>query len=274
MNGRTHPNPTIGETCTMQSAIELPIRLSVLKALARHIAPSDDNRHYMNGVAVEYDNAGVTCVATDGSMLAAWHEPFETTDYENLEGRRTIILPRELCKSLAPVHVKADRALLTIPKDQQTITIGPLKNTDTATALTIEGRFPEWRKLIPPSIDPKRDKEKHTIAHLNPRFHYAIECAYADIMEAEAKALAARPAAAKAQDTLTMLTLRGNAPAVAQGTDKRFIAIIMPRRMDRLGDVPGWVHTTGKAPAPDTAPPAAPAPAPTEQPTNPEPVAA
>jgi len=135
----------------------LTINHDTIKALLL-IAPKSDIRYYLQGVCVDVRGDTVTLVATDGHRLLA--VPVAADDIQSaLEG--THILPREVLDAVKPAKYGKNAAPITITlvqpatyQDEQGRTCKPsievtVTGQTTATTKLIDGRFPDWRRVVP-----------------------------------------------------------------------------------------------------------------------------
>lgn len=126
--------------------MNLTIKHETLKALLL-IAPKKDIRYYLQGICIDVRENDVTLVATDGCVMLA--VPVEDADIED----RTIgqyIIDRAMLDAVKPMKVGRE----TLPI---TITIVPdracsVTGATTASGLTIDGRYPDWRSVIPATV--------------------------------------------------------------------------------------------------------------------------
>jgi DNA polymerase-3 subunit beta len=132
----------------------------VIKALLIAM-PKQDIRYYLVGALIDVRESDVTLVATDGHMLLA--VPVPQTDVIEPIPQGQYIIPRATLEAVKPaktgrttlpirvsVHVPAptpdpDRPGVML-KHAPTIT---LEGATTATTAPVDGRFPDWRKVIP-----------------------------------------------------------------------------------------------------------------------------
>jgi DNA polymerase-3 subunit beta len=123
--------------------MKLTITHDTIKALLL-VAPKSDTRYYLNGVCVDVRNGAATLVATDGHRLLA--VPVTADDVESaIDGQ--YIIPRDVLDAVKPVKVpRSDNLPLTIEIVDTRITI---TGATTATSPTVDGRFPDWRRVTP-----------------------------------------------------------------------------------------------------------------------------
>ena len=131
----------------------------VIKALLIAM-PKHDIRYYLVGALIDVRESDVTLVATDGHMLLA--VPVPQADIIEPIPPGQYIIPRATLESVKPV--KAGRTTLPIKvsvhvpaptpdpdrpgvllKHAPTIT---LEGATTATTAPVDGRFPDWRRVI------------------------------------------------------------------------------------------------------------------------------
>ena len=127
--------------------MKLTISHDTIKALLL-IAPKSDTRYYLNGVCVDVRQGTVTLVATDGHRLLA--VPVTADNVESATDGQYII-PRDVLDAVKPVKVpRSDNLPLTIEIEDARITI---TGATTATSPTVDGRFPDWRRVTPTSAN-------------------------------------------------------------------------------------------------------------------------
>ena len=123
--------------------MKITLTHDTIKALLL-VAPKSDIRYYLNGVCADVRAGLVTLVATDGHRLLT--VPVTADDVENaIDGQ--YIIPRDVLDAVKPVKVpRSDNLPLTIEIVDTRITI---TGATTATSPTIDGRFPDWRRVTP-----------------------------------------------------------------------------------------------------------------------------
>jgi DNA polymerase-3 subunit beta len=127
--------------------MKITVQHDTIKALLL-IAPKADIRYYLNGVCVDVRQGQVTLVATDGHRLLA--VPVTADDVESaIDGQ--YIIPRDVLDAVKPVKIpRSDTLPLTIEIADARITI---TGATTATSPTVDGRFPDWRRVTPTSAN-------------------------------------------------------------------------------------------------------------------------
>lgn len=101
-----------------------------------------DVRYYLNGLLLETDGNILRAVATDGHRLALSETTLETPSVHNVQ----IIVPRKGVLELNRLLGNADKAELIFGTNHLRV---QLPDTRITTKL-IDGRFPEYRRVIPP----------------------------------------------------------------------------------------------------------------------------
>ena len=122
--------------------IRIPV--ATINAFAKYVAPKDDVRFYLKGVAIQCDGSHAHMVATDGRILAVHR--IESNDCDPF----SIIVPRELCLDVKPLK-RVEFAILSFDSESKIITIsyGPKKYFGEA----IDAVFPDWitsARRLPP----------------------------------------------------------------------------------------------------------------------------
>lgn len=113
-----------------------------------------DVRYYLNGCLLEVGAGGVTVVATDGHRLAKSSMPMAT----EVDKARLAIVPRKAVMEL--------QRFLDDSEDAATLEINPNHVRLTAgvwvfTTKLIDGRFPDYEKVIPPSLSTHLDVDRN-----------------------------------------------------------------------------------------------------------------
>lgn len=121
-----------------------------------YAAADKDIRYYLNGVQLQGAPGAIVAVATDGhrmavSRLEADAEPFD------------IILPRESAKEL----IALDPASMVIGlSDGQAVNLTAERADVHLTTKLVEGKFPDWRKVLPNHVRYVSTSRKSLIAAL------------------------------------------------------------------------------------------------------------
>lgn len=139
--------------------IQFSIKQSLLHSLIQHCAFSmaqQDVRYYLNGLLLEITSDHLRVVATDGHRLAA-----ATLNYAACEtDKKThVIIPRKGVNELLRIINSQDDSPIAITISQNNIqaTINGYK----ITSKLIEGRFPEYDRVIPKKTDKEIILEKN-----------------------------------------------------------------------------------------------------------------
>ncbi len=145
------PDPDAG-TAVMKAPT-----FSSLVAQVGRAASGDDARPVLTGVHLEASPAGLTAAATDSYRLAVRSLPWE----EQVEG--TVLLPR---RALEEARRVADSlggdVRLVLEEHQVTLLVGERR----LTTRLIEGRFPDFRQLVPTGWDRRLSIERVALAEV------------------------------------------------------------------------------------------------------------
>ena len=98
-----------------------------------------DPRYYLNGMLFEIAEGSLRLVATDGHRLSC----SETTESGAAEGKG--IVPRNSINALRPLLSLSEDVELALSENQVRFTVGDRQMT----SKLIEGRYPEYRRVIP-----------------------------------------------------------------------------------------------------------------------------
>jgi DNA polymerase-3 subunit beta len=139
------------------SSFDFDIRALKATAIA---ASTEQTRYYLNGVCVEHSPSGPIFIATDGHrLIASNHKWMEVTAPQFAPA----IIPLSLIKRIK-VSRKFDIATMTIEhKEGGAILISIYYAGATYAENSIDGTFPDWRRVIPQSCD-------GTISQYNPAY--------------------------------------------------------------------------------------------------------
>lgn len=126
--------------------IEIEIQNSALKGLlerTQFCMAQQDVRYYLNGLLLELGNGRLRAVGTDGHRMAISDEPVPALKNEELVA---IIVPRKgIQEMIRFLGDSKDRVNIKISKNHIQADIGDL----TFTSKLIDGRFPEYEKVLP-----------------------------------------------------------------------------------------------------------------------------
>jgi DNA polymerase-3 subunit beta len=115
-----------------------------------------DIRYYLNGLLLEFSDELIRAVATDGHRMALGDLRWQTGQREVTQ----VIVPRKGVVEIA--------RLLAEPNDEVELQIGPshlrLKTSErTLTTKLIDGRFPDYQRVIPPKSDKVITADRETL---------------------------------------------------------------------------------------------------------------
>jgi DNA polymerase-3 subunit beta len=107
------------------------------------LAAKEDVRYYLVGILIEKRNDGLFLVATDGNILGAYKVDGWSGDIEN---GTQLIVPLSLVKRCKPG--KKDK-MISIEYTEESKLITAKIGTQPIIERAIEGRFPQWNRVIP-----------------------------------------------------------------------------------------------------------------------------
>lgn len=198
----------------------LTVSLATLRAARTHAADKDV-RSYLQGVYL--DTVAGKVVATDGHRLFAANARGVKSNYP------AVIIPNETLDA-ALKQFTGDYARgkmlgavdVTVAIDDSHIAIGT--PTGSVTGKALDGRFPEWRRVVPKA----EDVGEHVPAVLNTKY-------LADACEA---IIIARNTPKKfAAELAIRIHMRGEFPTVITDSTIGVLALVMPMRNDLGADV-------------------------------------
>jgi DNA polymerase III sliding clamp (beta) subunit (PCNA family) len=198
----------------------LTVSLATLRAARTHAAEKDV-RYYLQGVYL--DTAAGKVVATDGHRLFAANARGVKSNYP------AVIIPNETIdaalkqftgeyargKSLGAVDV-------TVTVDESNIAIGT--PTGSVTGKALDGRFPEWRRVVPKA----EDVGEHVPAVLNTQY-LTDAC--------EALSIARNLSKKATGQHAIRIHMRGEFPTIVTDNTIGVLALVMPMRNDLGADV-------------------------------------
>ena len=175
-------------------------------------ASKQDVRYYLNGISVEPDLAGATLISTDGHRIHVVRVTISEGGAASMDySGAPFIVPRDACEVVCKGGKRMSESWVTISIDGPTMR---LRRDDglSVECSAIDGKFPEWRRIIP-----TRSDEERGAANFNPQY----------IMDASkaASELGSRFA-------YPFIRHNGDGPALVsfEGIDN-FAAVIMPVRV-------------------------------------------
>ncbi len=138
--------PNVDETASL---VNLDLQQTLLKGLiekTQFAMAQQDVRYYLNGMLFEFNNNQLTTVATDGHRLALSRETVEV----DLDDKVSAIIPRKGVMELARLLDHSDETV--------SIALGSnhIKVTCPSYSFTsklVDGRFPEYNKVLPRNGD-------------------------------------------------------------------------------------------------------------------------
>ncbi len=138
--------PAIEPTAVSHS---ITLKQATLKGLiekTQFAMAQQDVRYYLNGLLLEVGEGNIKAVATDGHRLAMKQESLPETNETSLQ----VILPRKAVLELGRL-LTADDTEVTVEISSNHIRVN-LGNTEFTSKL-IDGKFPDYNRVIPSSTD-------------------------------------------------------------------------------------------------------------------------
>lgn len=128
--------------------VELSINSRILKKAMEktlYAMALQDVRYYLNGLLLDLEGALLRTVSSDGHRLAVYEEPLEGVDWES----RQVIVPRKGVLELYRLLGDQDE-IITLQIAANNIRV--LMGSVIFSAKLIEGRFPDFRRVMPRDI--------------------------------------------------------------------------------------------------------------------------
>ena len=129
--------------------MQASINIATLKAV-NLAASTEETRYYLKGVYVEVTASTVTYTATNGHILLSRRE--DCAEPNTLTG--SWIIPSDFIKSAKPGRGSDYATMTTVPGPDNS-TMLAFTGTITGMAAPIDGSFPDYRRIIPATVDGK-----------------------------------------------------------------------------------------------------------------------
>lgn len=198
--------------------MKLTIDHDIIRALLK-VAAKNDIRYYLNGMLVDVRAADITLVATNGHMLLAVPLPADALDGERIIGQ--YIIGRDVLEAVKPC--KVGRTALPITIDIGADGAVAVTGATTATAKLIDGRFPDWRRVMPAGASLE-------VAQFDP----AYIATFGDVRELLTGNTKDKP----------VIHHNGNGGALVSGLGRDALGVLMPLRVDAVEmahpGLPAW----------------------------------
>lgn len=201
--------------------------------IATSCISTEETRYYLCGVYIEPHHAqGALLVTTDGHRLLVIHD-------ENGECSKPAIIStnKAMLSACQPPKGKLGTPHFLTMDDAGIVSVGYYRSPR---ADTINGTYPEWRKVVPKKPEPKEGEAATDRVLGFSSFNSKYIAEFAKI----AALLTGEPTS-----TIRLLP-SGSDPALVLFPRSKFaFGILMPMRTDDVRDVPAWMSEPPKAPA-------------------------
>lgn len=131
--------------------MKFDIDMRVLKA-AFYCVSTEATRYYLNGVAIEWNERNLTATATDGHRLVAFNLPFKAEEFEGV-AKFSFIIPHAVIKAIKLDKYVNEGSLAFEPSVNGGATCTLSYVTMSTIFQTIDGTFPDWRRILPSEVD-------------------------------------------------------------------------------------------------------------------------
>ncbi len=202
--------------------IEIKIPKNILKAMS-NLCAKDDIRKFLNGVKVEIRKEHINFIATDGHVMGIYQ-------YDNKsETEEDFIIPVQVINKLSRITTIYDSLFIkqidnfTIRGRKFEIINAMFNKQDEGfTFFEVQGRFPDYKKIIPKKLNLKYG---HYDPSLLIKFSKCINIL-------------------RKQNNYYLLSQNGTDAGIITYLDLKFIGIIMTiRQDDELKTIPEWVNS-------------------------------
>lgn len=143
----------------MIKTAEIKIPCKVLKGLFERTSfamAQQDVRYYLNGLLLEIDQGNLRAVATDGHRLALC----QAENVHDVQGSKQIIIPRKAVTELMRIlNDEQKEAKVEVSHNHIRIDLGDLRFT----SKLIEGKFPDYKRVIPKPSETPITADKETL---------------------------------------------------------------------------------------------------------------
>ena len=197
---------------------------ATLFARVANAASSEEARFYLHGVSIEpapHGLPGVTLTATDGHQLVSAY------DQQGSVSEPVIVkAPAHVLKACKAWRIGVEPNL--IGTDGTIVVVDDRGNEQIARGTTIDGTFPDWKRVIPQDIG----------AGTNAVFSQVV-------MATLAKALIQGKQTGMEARGLIVRGMDATSPHLVWGDDERMIGVAMPVRtpdMDERATLPEWAR--------------------------------
>lgn len=191
--------------------MQASINIATLKAV-NLAASTEETRYYLKGVYVEVTPATVTYTATNGHILLSRRE--DSAEPNTLTG--SWIIPADFIKGCKPARGN-DYAIMTLLPGSNGSTMLAFTGTITGMAAPIDGTFPDYRRVIPGTIDGKTAQFDGNYTGLLAKFAKALDLGYFHIHHNGE-----------------------NAAPVTFGMRQGVFAVVMPLRQNKSTETLAW----------------------------------
>lgn len=213
--------------------MKIEFKAKPLALLQKHFASKEETRYYLAGVSFEAHPAGgVIAIATDGQVLAAYHDPNGSIEGDEND------MPGRVLIELTPAVAGASK----VSVDRVKIAAGPADANKPATvemighhgeevgrcfATRIDGAFPDWRRVVPASTVFRDGSGPGFSDHVMRR----LVAAAAGCAETRSRAVGM---------AIYVSGKGGTGPALVRVDDPQFLIVAMPYRAELAKELPRW----------------------------------
>jgi len=195
--------------------MQASINIATLKAV-NLAASTEETRYWLKGVYVEVTATTVTYTATNGHILLSRRE--DSLEPNTLTG--SWIIPSDFIKAAKPGRGTDYATMTTVPGPNDSKMLA-FTGTITGMAAPIDGTFPDYRRIIPATVDGKPGQYDGNYTGIFAKFAKALDLGYFNIHH------------------------NGNEPApVTFNTRQGVYGIIMPLRDNAVTATPAWDAAT------------------------------
>jgi DNA polymerase-3 subunit beta len=147
--------PATDQVETLESIAVAEATLKKMMEKTSFAMANQDVRYYLNGLLFDFSGSQLRAIATDGHRLAIC----DLESSVNIAGERQMIVPRKGVMELS--------RMLSGDSDEVTLAIGRnhirlVKGNTTFTSKLIDGRFPDYRAVVPVGADKQMLVDKAT----------------------------------------------------------------------------------------------------------------
>ena len=185
-----------------EGSLRVPVEQKVVKSMidaTGFAMAQQDVRYYLNGMLLEVTAEGIKVIATDGHRMALTESKMDV----DIDSVRQFIIPRKGVLELSKLMADTEESCELVLSDKH---IRCEVRNFTFTSKLIDGKFPDYRRVIPRGGDKfviaDRVKLKEVLSRASILSHESIRGVRMDFHDGEVRVHANNPDQEEAQDSM------------------------------------------------------------------------